>query len=144
MHRAIIWLSVGIVIAVAVAWFVGTVRAPLKHEVAQAKAQASAVQEARNTEQATVKNDVSTSKTYQDGLNEGKKELNAAIAKLRAERVRYHSPIAAGVPENPSASCGCNDEEGAVISEEVARIGAEADDVARQLTAAQELLGNRK
>jgi len=144
MHRAIIWLSVAIIIAVAVAWFVHTVRAPLKQELVTVKAQASAVQAARVTEQTITKDDAAASKAYQDGLQDGKKELDGVLAKLRIERMRHRSAASASMP-NASATAGrCYDEEVADVLDEMARLAGEADDVTRQLTAAQEVLGNRK
>ncbi|ACG60338.1 gp16 putative lysis protein/holin [Iodobacter phage PhiPLPE] len=124
-------------------WMYTKAREPLKKEIATAKAQASAVQAARVTEQTIIKADVAASKTYQEGLQDGKRDLNAAIAKLRAERVRYRAAAGASLSSNPAPASGCYAEAGTDISEEIARIGAEADDVARQLTAAQELLRNR-
>lgn len=137
-------LICALIVVGAAVWLVRTIQAPVKQEVATAKAQASAVQAARVTEQTIIKADVAASKTYQEGLQDGKKELNAAIAKLRAERVRYRAAASESVSSNPAAASRCYAEAGADISEEVARIGAEADDVARQLEAAQELLRNRK
>jgi|688.fasta_scaffold1127953_2 hypothetical protein len=105
--------------------------------------QASAVAHARTEEQSIAKSYVATSKTYQEGLNDGKKELNTAIDKLRAERLRNRTATSASVSSNPTCTSGCNGEAGAYISEEIARIGAEADDITRQLKAAQELLMGR-
>lgn len=146
MPWAIIYklLAVATLIASIFMWTTWNAKAPLKKEIAIIKAQASAVQAARITEQAIIKADVAASKTYQEGLQDGKKELNAAIAKLRAERMRYRAAASASMPGNPASASGCYGEAGGDISEEVARIGAEADDVARQLEAAQELLRNRQ
>jgi len=144
MLRSIIWLSVAIVIAVAVAWFVHTVRAPLKQELVTVKAQASAVQAARVTEQTIIKADVAASKTYQDGLQDGKKELDGVLAKLHIERMRHRATASASVPSASTTAGRCYGEEVADVLDEMARLAGEADDVARQLTAAQELLGNRK
>ena len=136
-------LAVAMLIISIFMWTTWNAKAPLKKEIATAKAQASAVQAARVTEQTIINADVAASKTYQEGLQDGKKELNAAIVKLRAERVRYRAAASASVSSNPATASGCYGEAGSDISEEVARIGAEADDVARQLEAAQELLKNR-
>lgn len=136
-------LIYALIVVSAVVWMVRTIQAPAKQEAVASKAQASAVQAARVTEQTIIKADVAASKTYQEGLQDGKKELNAAIAKLRAERVRYRAAASASVSSNSATASGCYAEAGADIPEEIARIGAEADDVTRQLTAAQELLRNR-
>lgn len=136
-------LIYALIVVGAVIWLVRTIQAPAKQEAVTAKAQASAVQAARATEQTIIKADVAVSKTYQEGLQDGKKELNAAIAKLRAERVRYRAAASSSVPSNPATASGCYGEAGGDISEEIARIGAEADEVARQLEAVQELLRNR-
>lgn len=136
-------LAVAMLIASIFMWTTWNARAPLKKEIATAKAQASAVQAARVTEQTIIKADVAASKTYQEGLQDGKKELNFAIAKLRAERMRYRAAASASVSSYPSTASRCYAEAGADISEEIAKIGAEADDVAKQLESAQELLRNR-
>ena len=106
-------------------------------------AQASAIAQARTEEQAIVKSDVATSKKYQEGLNDGKKELNAVIAKLRSDRVRNSSTSSASMPTNTTTASGRNAEERAYILEEMARLAGEADDVTKQLTAAQDLLDGR-
>lgn len=142
--KALIAIVIVSFVGAFLGWLLRYARAPLKQEVATANAQASAVQAARVTEQTIIKADVAASKTYQEGLQDGKKELDAAIAKLRAERMRYRAAASASIPGNPASASGCYGEAGGDISEEVARIGAEADDVARQLEAAQELLRNRQ
>lgn len=106
-------------------------------------AQSSAVANARKDEQAIVKSYVDTSKTYQEGLNDGKKDLNAVIAKLRSDRVRNSSTSSASMPTNTTTASGRNAEERAYILEEMARLAGEADDVTKQLTAAQDLLDGR-
>lgn len=105
--------------------------------------QASAVDNARIEEQEIVKADVATSKTYQEGLNDGKKDLNAVIAKLRYDRVRNSSTGSASMPTNTTTASGRDAEERAYIFEEMARLAGEADDVTKQLTAAQDLLDGR-
>lgn len=139
-------LAVVIIVIAAVMWFTLTVESPIKKEVAALKVQASVVQEARNTEQAIIKADVAVSKTYQDGLNEGKKELNAAISKLRAERMRQRerAASAASMPSNSATASRCDAEAGGDILEDMAKLAGEADDVARQLGAAQEFIRNRQ
>lgn len=112
-------------------------------ERATNEANASMVRSARTVEQEAVKNDVSASKNYQDGLNNGKKDLDAALAKLRSERVRNRTSASASMPANSTATSGCNDEARSDVFEQMARLAAEADDVTRQLTAAQDVLNNR-
>lgn len=102
---------------------------------------------ARAKEQSTAKSDASAAAAYQEGLENGKVELQSAIARLRAQ-LRLRDQRAAG-GNLPDASAGAGSRDGetgadflAAHGDDALRLAAEADDAVRQLSACQKIIMN--
>ncbi|HEX7116256.1 MAG TPA: lysis system i-spanin subunit Rz [Steroidobacter sp.] len=108
--------------------------------------------EARAAEQAHAKELAAISKRYQENLRNVEKARDAHIAALRAGALRLRDPEApacesacgGGVSEASAAAGGRNGPAGGELSAEASefllRLTAEADEVARQLQACQEII----
>lgn len=83
---------------------------------------------------------------YQQGIDDGKKSLEADIAKLRdgTHRLRDRFTCPPGVPAAPTSSSGGDAAQAAGLQREDAefliRLAADADDTARRLAACQQIL----
>lgn len=117
-------------------------------KVAQAEQQTAQTQAARAAEHAKAASDAAASARYQKGLEDGKKDLAAAVDRLRANlRLRDQQLAGAGNMPAAAASAGGRDGEAradflAAHGEDALRLASEADDVAKQLTACQQIIEN--
>jgi len=128
-----------------------------KSNETQAKAVTAATQKARVEEHKVAASDNAASTDYQKGLEDGKTQLQAANDKLSAQlkRLRQQSASTNGVSSVSSANSGCNASSlsafpagyrDAIIQAIGAfglsqqQLASEADDQAKQLTAAQKEL----
>ncbi|WP_176219528.1 hypothetical protein [Chromobacterium haemolyticum] len=102
---------------------------------------------ARAKEQSTAKSDASAAAAYQEGLENGKVELQGAVARLRAQ-LRLRDQRAAG-GNLPDAATGAGRRDAsaptdflAAHGDDALRLAAEADDAVRQLSACQKIIMN--
>lgn len=115
---------------------------------AQAQQTTAIVQDARRIERRAAEDMTATSAAYQKGIEDGKKDLDAAVARWRAAvRVRDQQLAAAraAVPAT-AATAGGRDASApsgfpGADGEAALRLAAEANDVVRQLTACQRVAG---
>jgi hypothetical protein len=136
--------------------------AAAKSDASSARAVTAAVQAARTVEHAVSASDAAASQAYQKGLDDGKTQLQTANDDLRTriERLRQHSSTQPGhrVPGVSGSDSRCDAPGLAALSpgyrsaviEAIGDFGrgqeqlaSEADDQARQLTAAQKELSAR-
>lgn len=100
---------------------------------------------ARVKEQETARSDNAAAAAYQEGLENGKVELQGSIARLRTQ-LRLRDQLAAG-SNLPDASAGAGRRDAsaptdflAAHGDDALRLAAEADDAVRQLGACQLIL----
>ncbi|MGC0155406.1 hypothetical protein ACPRNU_23350 [Chromobacterium vaccinii] len=113
----------------------------------QAQQLAAATQAARAREHQAAADDAATAAAYEKDLEDGKLELQAALARHAAAlRLRQQQP-AAGHGDLPTAAAGAGQRDGAAGGDFLAahgddalRLAAEADDVVRQLSACQAMM----
>ncbi|WP_114154647.1 hypothetical protein [Chromobacterium haemolyticum] len=103
---------------------------------------------ARAKEQATARSDNAAAAAYQEGLENGKVELQGSIARLRAQ-LRLRDQLAAAGSNLPDASAGAGRRDAsapadflAAHGDDALRLAAEADDAVRQLGACQLILAS--
>ncbi|PRP70249.1 hypothetical protein BUE93_11310 [Chromobacterium amazonense] len=115
-------------------------------KAAQAEKQTAQTQAARAAEHAKAASDAAASAQYQEGLENGKQELAAAVDRLRAN-LRLRDQQLAGAGNLPAAAAGAGRRDGeagadflAAHGEDALRLAADADDVARQLSACQAIV----
>ncbi|WP_043614317.1 hypothetical protein [Chromobacterium violaceum] len=132
-------------------WLRGTIDKPA---LAAARADASAargvtvaVQSARRVEHAVAASDAAAAAAYEKGKEDGKQDLDNAVARLRAQLRLRDQQLAAGAGNLPAAASGAGGRDGeapadflAAHGEDALRLAAEADDVARQIGACQVIL----
>jgi len=101
---------------------------------------------ARAKEQSTAKSDASAAAAYQEGLENGKVELQGSIARLRSQ-LRLRDQLAAAGSYLPDASSSASRRDAsapadflAAHGDDALRLAAEADDAVRQLSACQLIL----
>lgn len=116
-----------------------------KKDVIIARGAVVAVEEARADEHRQAEQNAAVSADYQKGLEDGKKEQAEALARLDAlvKRLRQQSALGRGVGVSEADACaGGRDGEAsadffAAHGPDLIWLAGEADDVARQLAAAQ-------
>ncbi|WP_146042153.1 hypothetical protein [Chromobacterium sinusclupearum] len=126
-------------------------REQAQRQVAQAQAYAAAQKHARAAEHSAAARDAAASAQYQKGLQDGKQDLDGAIARLRAA-LRLREQQLAAAQRLPAVAAGAGRCDGearadflAAHGEDALRLAAEADDIVRQLSACQTILnGERK
>ncbi|PRP70896.1 hypothetical protein BUE93_09560 [Chromobacterium amazonense] len=126
-------------------------REQAQRHVAQAQAYAAAQKHARDAEHSTAVRDAAASAQYQKGLQDGKQDLDGAIARLRAALRLREQQLAAARADNLSAAAAgagrCDGEARADFlaahGEDALRLAAEADDIVRQLYACQTVLNGK-
>ncbi|WP_440216882.1 lysis system i-spanin subunit Rz [Chromobacterium piscinae] len=148
----------GIVLAAALAalaflgWEMRAVIAQRDAAVArasQAQQLAAATQAVRVREHQAAADDAATAAAYEKDLEDGKLELQAALARhASALRLRQQQP-AAGRGDLPAITAGAGRRDGdapadfsAAHGDDALRLAAEADDVVRQLSACQAIVGS--
>ncbi|AVG17762.1 hypothetical protein CFN79_18875 [Chromobacterium vaccinii] len=146
----------GIVLAAALAalaflgWEMRAVIAQRDAAVArasQAQQLATATQAARAREHQAAADDAATTAAYEKDLEDGKLELQAALARHAAAlRLRQQQP-AAGRGDLPAVTASAGQRDGAAPADfsaahgdDALRFAAEADDVVRQLAACQAIV----
>ncbi|MDE1714956.1 lysis system i-spanin subunit Rz (plasmid) [Chromobacterium amazonense] len=148
-REALLLLAVAALVWLGYSWRgLSAERDIAQQQAAQAHRVAMTTQRARAAEHAAAANDAAASAQYQKGLEDGKKELDGAIARLRAAlRLRDQQLTAARAGNLPATASGagrCDGEAGADFlaahGEDALRLAAEADDVVRQLSACQVIL----
>lgn len=115
----------------------------------QAQQLAAATQAARAREHQAAADDAATAAAYEKDLEDGKLELQAALARHAAAlRLRQQQP-AAGRGDLPAVTAGAGQRDGtapadfsAAHGDDALRLAAEADDVVRQLAACQAIVGS--
>ncbi|WP_019099940.1 hypothetical protein [Chromobacterium haemolyticum] len=103
---------------------------------------------AREKEQETARSDNAAAEAYQEGLENGKVELQGSIARLRAQ-LRLRDQLAANGGNLPEAAAGAGRRDASAPTDfltahgdDVLRLAAEADDAVRQLGACQLILNS--
>ncbi|MBM2883892.1 hypothetical protein JFK97_05770 [Chromobacterium phragmitis] len=115
-------------------------------QAAQARSSEAATKLARAREHAAAASDAAASAQYQRELEDGKKDLDGAIHRLRAAlRLRDQQLSSAGHLPTAAARAGRRDASApadflAAHGEDALRLAGEADDVARQLSACQAIV----
>jgi len=124
---------------------------------AQAKATLETTQKARAKEQTTAVDQSTIEQKYQEGLNDGKTETQDAINRLNARNAQLADSLqqskaaaarasGANLPSTSSCPSQCNGEARTDFSEthgaDALRLAGEADDLARQLAACQQVITN--
>ncbi|WP_137009616.1 hypothetical protein [Aquitalea aquatilis] len=152
--RAFIVVGVIASLVISGVWLRGAIDRPV---IASAKADASAargvttaVQKARDVEYKIAASDAAASAEYQKGLDDGKKDLDGALARLRAAvRLRDQQLTAARSGNLPAAGSGPGGRDGetgtdflAAHGEDAERLAAEANEVVKQLSACQVIVSN--
>ena len=143
-------LLIVIVFLLALGWEMRAVIAERDAAVAhaaQAQQQAAATQAARAREHQAAADDAATAAAYEKDLEDGKLELQAALARHAAAlRLRQQQP-AASRGDLPAVAAGAGQRDGAAggdfsaaHGDDALRLAAEADDVVRQLSACQALI----
>ncbi|QRO33941.1 hypothetical protein [Chromobacterium violaceum] len=115
----------------------------------QAQQLATATQATRAREHQAAADDAATAAAYEKDLEDGKLELQAALARHAAAlRLRQQQP-AAGRGDLPAVTAGAGQRDGtapadfsAAHGDDALRLAAEADDVVRQLAACQAIVGS--
>ncbi|MGC0155851.1 hypothetical protein ACPRNU_25630 [Chromobacterium vaccinii] len=149
-----LWREIVLAAAVAALAFLGwEMRAVIAQRDAAvvraslAQQQVAATQAARAREHQAAADDAATSAAYEKDLEDGKLELQAALARHAAAlRLREQQP-AAGRGDLPAAATGAGRRDAsapadflAAHGEDALRLAGEADDVVRQLSACQSVI----
>ncbi|OBU85503.1 lysis system i-spanin subunit Rz [Chromobacterium subtsugae] len=148
------WREIVLAAAVAALAFLGwEMRAVLAQRDAavvrasQAQQQAVATQAARMHERQVAADDAATAAAYEKDLEDGKLELQAALARHAAALRLHQQQPAAGRGDLPAAAASAGQRDGAAPADfsaahgdDALRLAAEADDVVRQLSACQALI----
>lgn len=122
-----------------------------KADASAARANTVATQHARAVEQTAQQQDAQASTDYQKGLQDGKQDLGNALTRLRTTLQLREQQLAQlkqqHLPTDASAPGRRNGEEKpdflAAHGDDALQLASEADDITRQLTACQTMLGNR-
>ncbi|WP_146215931.1 hypothetical protein [Aquitalea magnusonii] len=146
-----VFIVVGVIAALVGVgvWVRGAVDRPViasaKADVSAARGVTVAVQNARVIEHKVAASDAAASAEYQKGLSDGKKDLDGALARLRAAaRLRDQQLAAVRAGKLPAAIAGSGRRDASAPGDFLAahgdaalRLAAEADDVVKQLQACQ-------